>query len=74
MARPTIKIGVKFESSQEAAKKLESLVKQLEGANKGLKLDLGLDTASKSFKEFSSILEKVQKQMQNMTLKVNMNG
>lgn len=74
MARPTIKIGVKFESSQEASKKLDTLIKGLEGSTKGLKFDLGLDTASKSFKEFSGILEKVQKQMQGMKLNVNMSG
>lgn len=65
MARKSVNIDIRFPSKQKANQELNQLLETLSKANKGIKIDLSMSEATKTFKEFSSMLDKVGKQLSN---------
>ena len=63
MARKSVNIDIKFPSKQKANQELNQLLETLSKANKGIKIDLSMSEATKTFKEFSTMLDKVGRQL-----------
>lgn len=63
--RKTVNIGIKLPSKTEANKQLEELLSSISKLNSGVKIDLDISNATKTFKEFSTMLDRVGKQLSN---------